>query len=507
MTTTPPPITYPITSTKVIETGYCAKWTGTNGFSPVLPEEPTFRESEFPTIFEWNSETFDSDDFDILLKKVIDQTASSKVQSYTISETTTQYESGDTDSSLSIQRIDVGYTLKSLTITSRVPENGGAPWIYPDEFDVPEHPNHPKQYGGVVFFTEKNLPKSKSAGEYSTCGTDTGPGNDGIVYYKNDDGVDVPVETGYFYTDCFSESQFSYIPMNSGKTVHNFKGSVGANGKNRFKRAPFYPEVKDEVEDPAPIYPMDTITSFLPDGRPFVTVYHTVNFVASPSVFNGSITIKQTVFQDDLDYIEKLRALQGLCNWNNPGEWDKMSMEYPTQYPYTIVQDTEPTERQTYNIPEGPLEKGDVWYNPVTQERKYYYQEDEATSVILQDSGARYSSKQNVFCTFKERRRDIKKGGRNPIPYGLYVDIETYKESIPEKNIKKGQIKNVTINRNRDNRVAQHWRNNDKAHISGGNGQALVKIKVRRQPEWITDFVPVYHGSLNITKENDYTYD
>jgi hypothetical protein len=478
--------------------GYAAEWIGTNGLTPILPKDPTLFEENYPVMFEWNSETFESDDFDLMIKKVIDQTVSAKVQYYCTNELLE-----------TVEKLDVPYELKSLSITSRVLENEDAPWIYPDQFDVEEHPNHPKQYGGVVFFTEENLPKHKLAGEYSTCGTDTGPNNDGFVYYKNDEGEDVPVETGYYYTDLFYQCDFSFIPMNSGKDESEYKGTVGANTRNRFRRWPFYPDVKDEEGLAAPIYPMDTVISFFPDDRPFITVEHTVKLETLPPVENNIITIKQIVFQIELDYLQKLRELQGLCNWNNPGEWDEddeMSQEYPIQYPYTIVQDEEPTKRQTYNVPEGSLQKGDLWYNPTTKERKFYYYEDEATSVELLDGGMRYKSKESVEVIFDDESKDVKRGIRNPSPKGLYLDIEAYTETLPEKNIKKGQIKSVTINKDGDNQIPEHWRNNDTGFITGGNGQAQVRIKVRRNKEWVDSFVPTHHGELNISKENDYNY-
>ena len=107
------------------------------------------------------------------------------------------------------------------------------------------------------------------AGELCDCGLEDGPKDDAIVPWRDSNGRAQEAISAYNYIDVFDECQFTFIPMNSNDTL-----DLRDNEKFRF--TPLYPDVLDENGKHAPIYPMNTIVSFLPDGRDNVTVTYKV---------------------------------------------------------------------------------------------------------------------------------------------------------------------------------------------------------------------------------------
>jgi len=325
------------------------------------------------------------------------------------------------------------------------------------------------RYGGVFVYTE-NTPVNKSKGEKSTCGTTKDKVND--------------VDSGYIYVLVFDQSDFEYYTLNSSKSKDKFKDPFD---DSAFKTTPSYPNVKDKFKKAAPIYPMDTITKFLPDGREKVYVKYTVKLEAevdgkNVSLENGEITITHAVTQNTGSYPEKLDQLLKFCNYDNPGGFDEdeFSEKYPLDYPYTIISNSAPTKRVTFGIEDGDLRKGDLWYNPSKDERRYYSVNDIPDDLEVEEGGRNYEDADNVTTSLippeSERcnPRDAEK-----MPYGLNVDIKT----------KNGRIVSASIS-DEDYANISNYSDGDLLAVQGGNGQGVVKVVIDSDGDkWIENYV------------------
>lgn len=269
---------------------------------------------------------------------------------------------------------DIPYFVDSLTITSSHPEN--ETWIFPDDFDnIEVPPGTPKEYGGIVLQDAQNTPGRKEAGQLTECGSDG--------------------ESGYEYLDVFFDYDFEYYPRNSislsgedGLNVKNIK-----NSRSRFPTLPYFPDVVDEDNLKAPILPIDVITSYVADDSESYTITYTIEFkgyslsilpFVTGGIENPILKITQEVTQDVEAPGKVLLGLLSISNFNYEETFNVSSEElapnYSILYPYTIVSGFDgqslsgvPTGRNTIDGEfEGPLQKGDVWYNDVTKERKYY---------------------------------------------------------------------------------------------------------------------------------------
>ncbi|AEC53004.1 hypothetical protein SCRM01_057c [Synechococcus phage S-CRM01] len=116
-------------------------------------------------------------------------------------------------------------------------------------------------------------------------------------------------DSGYIYTEVFDQTFFYYLPPFSGANEDEFTGEVEAiNG---------FP---DEPYDPANgVYPMDTITRYLPDQRSSVIITYTVEteYVighsgpqGSQDILTDTITIYHEVSQPVFNWGLQLLALQ-----------------------------------------------------------------------------------------------------------------------------------------------------------------------------------------------------
>lgn len=111
--------------------------------------------------------------------------------------------------------------------------------------------------------------------------------------------------SGYLYGLIFDQSEFEYIPRTQGPTTNttiNVKDSGG-----------WFPlEPYDTTANP-PVYPMSTITTFIPDQREAVTVTYTATVTGGISgisnVVSTTFTWTQTVEQPNENWGDKLRAL------------------------------------------------------------------------------------------------------------------------------------------------------------------------------------------------------
>ena len=363
----------------------------------------------------------------------------------------------------------VPYRVKSASIISEDP-NDGDTWVYDD----------PRNYGGIVLF-EDRTPVDKKANDKFICGIE---------------------ESAYNYVDVFDQVEFGYIPRN---TYENKEMTTA----ERYQFEPLYPDVKDPNGLAAPIYPMNAVTAFVPDGREYVIVTYKVSLevVALDSkgreqklrVINPDITIKQKVKQDTSNYIGQLEELGKYCQFNNPGGWkkDQLSPNYNYDYPYTLVAgfDGVPDDGDIDTRDNGdPLERGDVLYIPDTDVRKTWSIADIPERLTIIDGGSGYRDNKNAmtikaFETDKSFDKDRYPKGRPPRCYdvatesaiatGLLCDIET----------KDGEITSISI---ADTSQASGWKDGDVIRVVGGNNNAEIRIHIDNPPGWTDEFIDKY---------------
>ena len=432
-------------------------------------------EDFFPTQFTWPSVQVNIDDGNVEYA----QSITGVVRSYRL----TERESGN----LTLTWQNVPYTLTQLSINScgtGGTEGGGCVegnW---------QDPNFENRYGGVFLFTE-DTPVNKAAGEGSTCGTLGGGGGEDCA------------ESGYTYAQVFDESELAYYLLNSGKSEGDIVGELIEGEPFVFE--PVYEDVEDEYGQKAPIYPMDAVISFYPDDRDEVFVTYNISMRASVNgsnvqLRNGDITITHKITQDtdSDDFQEKLENILNLCNFPNPQDIEPQDFShgYPVNYPYTIISEEEPTERFTngYNckIPDGPLEKGDVWYNPDTNERFYFdivdIPDDVEVYTFTRNNGeiGRKVGRAYKTGTAIETIYEVPKSERcNPdanreIPYGLKVDITEVGN--------RGAIKGVKINNDERYPNIANYSDGDIVLLPGGNGNAKLRVIINEKTRWIKDY-------------------
>lgn len=520
MTITPPPITallYGVVWT--LKKGH-AIYTGCSGEGPkkmdrqdgtdipIIPEcdnnndddeasedanEPSF----FHTEYQWNtveiSYDFQSDKNDPLVGFEI------HARVYSVRRTIQQGEIGEDQEVYEFVEW-VPYRVTNARLRSRDP-NKGSTWVYPDDYDVDVDANHPTQYGGVILF-EDNTPVDKEADTKFEMGINSGQDEDGFVYWTDTNGSQQRTLSAYTYTDVFDKAEFSFIPRN---TYENKKVGDG----ETFISYPYFPDVKDPNNLAAPIYPMNAITSFIPDPRESLTVTYIAELdieildedgdVLTGTVMNPKVTIQQTVEQETTDYIKQLEDLQNLCQFSNPGGWkvDELSPNYNYDYPYTIVSNDEPTEREDDKNNE-PLQRGDIWFRPDTDfegegERLTWSVADIPERVTIVNPGTNYRNSKGVLAIKLYQMddsfdKDLYPNGRPPRGYenidlghavGLLVDLDT----------EDGQIKSISIS---PNSTPSGWADGDLVRIVGGNSDGEGRIHIDNPPRWSKEFIDKY---------------
>ena len=469
--------------------GYGINWAVTSGgpdvevrlgdFLPGMGEE-TLQPDYFNSKFKWDS---------VELKYSAFEDDYEPLGRFNVLAKVFGYRKKDVDGIETTEVFDIPYELVSMTITSSDPNDSGT-WVFPD--DYPEQmvdENHPTQYGGVIM--RDGRPGVYTAGAVGMCGLEDGPEDDAIVPWVDSGNQRQEVISAYKYIDVFDETEFSYIPFNSSV-------SVDLKDDETFRFTPLYPDVKDENGKHAPIYPMNTVTAFLPDGRESVTVTYTVNievkFAQGPKkganipIENPSATIKQICVQDPSDYNKQMQRMFEFCNWNNPQniEQGDFAPDYPMMYPYTNINGFEglglgqTPETRGDDTENAPLERGDVWYNPDTEERKYYNISDVPEELEVTEGGSGYKDREGVMCVWmptQDRCFDLRK--IESAPFGLMCDIKT----------ENGQVVAATV---ADTGSATGWSDGDIVAVTGGKNNARLKVSIKQPPGWIDTYVEVF---------------
>ena len=439
-------------STPGIFDGYLVKWKIKNGCptdgnaclqSDEVSGFPVTEDGEisyFHKTFEWDSVeiTFDSSGAGILEGFEIE----GEIYSYTIAD--------DEDGEETLTSIPVSSIVTSLEIKSSHPTNNN--W---------KQKGPPVLYGGVGLVSTP-VPATLIANDSFSAGVDG--------------------ETGYNYADVFEKSEFKFYPRNSASLAELKELEVGR--EEYFQSKPMFEKLTDPSGLAAPIYPMDTITSFVPDERESVDITYTVTLTATDSsgnlisLQNAGITINQTVTQDVNDYGEQLQGLLQICNFTNPQDipFDEFSEGYPYDYPYTLVSgfegvDGTPTTRGD-DDDNRPLEKGDVWYDKDSGIRYYWDMPDSADDLEVIEGGSRYSDAQSVDTTYLP---DLSCGATNDrFGVGMTVDIET----------KDGEITSAVVNK-----PGKGYADGDVVVVRAGNNNALLRISITRLSDWTTKFI------------------
>ena len=466
MTQTPGASSPPIT----ITTLYGIEWSVENGTTDTTTEgldgEPEFY--PFATTGSFNAINFDS------IEKLFYQLVNYQVCGYLASWTKSTTESPDGPASVVWSGpFPIPYTLNSLTITPSHESN--EEWAKLNQYGE-------MSYGGVLLDTTK--PFSIPTINPSCCG----PTRSGVRTYPNGK----EVVSGYNFFSCFEQAELDYYPRNSIALNLEIVDATEEPPPNE----PYYPDVVDEQGRPAPIYPIDTITSAVADNRESITVTYTVTMnVTTDSIIpivpiNPTLTVSHTVIQGSKieDMIEKY---MGMANWPNPGEFERSSMSpgFPINYSYTLISGLEdvPTNREpttrgddAKEVGQGELMRGDIWYDPSvgeTGERKYWRGYDIVSELEVVEGGDNYVSLGNVVGVI-DLELDISDTRNNklrsPSPYGLRVSTETKNGKIVSLQVLDG---------------GYHFMDGDIVTVTGGNGKAKAKVTIE-EAKWITEREP-----------------
>ena len=425
------------------------------------------------TDYEWKSVELEFNAVtDRAVKPLINYTIKAKVFEYRIST------SKPDDTQEEKETVEFIRFLEDVDITSKITShdpNSGNTWVYPDDFDVVEPSTYPTQYGGVVLFDGG-----------SVSGIDDGPNDDGIIQYNTSNGT-LEVTSGYNYIDVFDRADFGYIPWNSFKEVKIARGDT-------FRFQPVYEDLKDPYGLAAPIYPMNTITAFVPDDRDAVTVKYTVKIEArdkdgkSIDLENPEVTVNQTCTQDVSDYSNQVEQLLQYCNWSNPQNipYDKFSDSYPNDYPYTLVNRFEglqigvTPDTRGEDTDYATLQRGDVWYDPDSDTRYYWSIADVPEDMDIVNPGTNYRDNDDVVCVWQPETSCNILENRS-VPFGLLVNIKT----------KGGKIQSVSISADA---VPQNFVDGDIVHVQGGDNNAKLRINITKPSRWVQTFISKYNG-------------
>jgi hypothetical protein len=339
--------------------------------------------------------------------------------------------------------LDTEYTLQSIRLTSSHPTN--------DNWD--------RNYGGVSFYSEIG-PVNKDPGVFSVCG------------------IEENRDSGYIYTDVFEKTDFSYIPFNESDVTKVADGES-------YQFEPFFPDVTDPSGKAAPILPMNSITSFVPDGREDVTITYTATFIGE---YNGTTVesqcdITQVCEQDTNDYGDLLQSLLTYCNWANTRgiPIQDFSYLYPYQYPYTYVTPTDPLEQGFRPS------RGDIWFNDSTQQRFYYNSGDIPQTFTVIEPGSGYKDREDVQAVWtvptddngQPLRRCDYELDENNVPHGLTVNITS----------EKGKIVSAVVS---DFGSPAGFKDGDIVSVLGGNNDAKLRVNISNTNPWTTIIVKQY---------------
>ena len=109
--------------------------------------------------------------------------------------------------------------------------------------------------------------------------------------------------SGYIYVRVFDRAEFRYVSRHSPGTQSQYTGDIDVKITGWFPTEPY-----DEDRN---IYPMDSVTSVVPDDREKVTVAYTATIATS--LAGGSITIYQDVYPPTSNWANLIEDLLDRC--------------------------------------------------------------------------------------------------------------------------------------------------------------------------------------------------
>ena len=126
------------------------------------------------------------------------------------------------------------------------------------------------------------------------------------------------VLSGYSYLDVFDEAEMEYVERCSHQMTEDYEGEISIRREGYFPTQPLDPGFVWNGR-PNPLYPMDSVTKFIPDQREEVTVSYTVGFTATFEALaaqqwvSETITVHQKVLAPQEDWADLLEALLDTC--------------------------------------------------------------------------------------------------------------------------------------------------------------------------------------------------
>ena len=113
--------------------------------------------------------------------------------------------------------------------------------------------------------------------------------------------------SGYMYPLVFDRCQFRYVPRLSGGTQDTYEGEIDIRETGWFPQEPY------DVD--RNIYPLDSVTSAIPDDRELVTITYTVSL--STNLASGSTTVYQDVYQPTYNWENVINQLLDTTYFKN----------------------------------------------------------------------------------------------------------------------------------------------------------------------------------------------
>ena len=144
--------------------------------------------------------------------------------------------------------------------------------------------------------------------EYTEQGwRNIGPVQDSIAFHVIDPEVRRSYVSGYIYPLVFNQSSFRYVPRLAPDTQDTYQGDIGIETTGWFPMEP--------RDDDRNIYPMDSVTSCLPDDRELVTIKYT--FTMETDLASHSIDVYQDVYQPTYKWENVIRDLLDNCYYTH----------------------------------------------------------------------------------------------------------------------------------------------------------------------------------------------
>ena len=126
------------------------------------------------------------------------------------------------------------------------------------------------------------------------------------------------VMSGYSYLDVFDRAEMMYVERCSHQMMDDYVGEISIQREGYFPTTPLDPSFTWQGR-PNPLYPMDSVTKFIPDDREYRNITYTVGFTATFEALaaqqwvSETITVHQKVLAPQENWPNLLEALLDTC--------------------------------------------------------------------------------------------------------------------------------------------------------------------------------------------------